>query len=187
MKRVRVEWDLFGILTLYFQKRDLLETDESTFLNDRAAIMHGRDVKLAKEEGISGKVGTTEEYHTLVKDILSSAGVSIRQSCYSGLPLVLLQRGGRMQFSFQRSDDTKTYYENYLLGLLIWCASLEQLLFNRASLKSASSKMEFLQSVARWWRDGAANRADASWSPSPVKLTPSEKRVVKAKHGRQET
>ncbi|KAJ3398576.1 hypothetical protein HDU80_008777, partial [Chytriomyces hyalinus] len=163
----------------------LKETDPSVFMDSLAGKAYQRDLA-KKKNGARGRLGSLSQWKRVIAFLSNDPWfrVAIKTSVYSGITLTTLQRAGRCQFSIQNPNDDETYYEAWLRGILVWCASLEKLMLNVPHLKSPNSKEEFLLLLVELWDEGREFRNGILRVPRAA-LTKNDKRVVAAKHRNQ--
>ncbi|KAI8621937.1 hypothetical protein BC830DRAFT_1076764 [Chytriomyces sp. MP71] len=100
---------------------------------------------------------------------------------------VILQCGGWYQSLLQNSNDNETYYEACLKGILVWCASCEQLTLTVPNSKSPQTKQEFMLEIVEMWDEGC-NVRDRVVVVEGNKLTEDEQKcegafLVRDRHG----
>jgi len=114
-------------------------------------------------EPVTGTMGCLEQWKLIVEFYSNYFGLT--KSFYSGEELKTLQRGGMFMMSFQRSDDTVYYFENFLRWMLYICSSMEQRMFPKSICKTKLLKDEHLALIVKLWDEGRGSYQEMPESP----------------------
>ena len=147
------------------------ESDIQKFLNDLPQRMVNRDDLLERDnqrenrnsEPVTGRMGSLAQWELIVEFYSEYFGLT--KSFYSGEELISLQRAGMSMLSFQRSDDTQYYFENFLRWMLYICSSMEQRIFPKSICQTKVLKDEHLALIVKLWDEGRGSHKEMPESP----------------------
>ena len=175
----------------YFKRKWELEHNPLVFIESLPEAMVQRDLWLEREnaskvtgEVVTGKKGNLKQWKMIVSFYAEHFGLN--KSFYSGEQLTLLQRGGLVMMSFQRSNDLWFYFENFLRWMLFICSSLEQRMFPKAICKTWALKMEHLTLIVQLWDEGRGKYPDEP-TTTPRNLSAVEFAGIKVIHKNQKS
>ena len=164
------------------------ESDIQSFLKNLPQKMVERDKwlqrGLRRSEPVTGRKGSLAQWKLIVEFYSEHFGLS--KSFYSGEELITLQRAGMFMMSFQRSDDTVYYFENFLRWMLYICSSMEQRMFPKSICQTKVLKDEHLALIVKLWEEGRGSHKEMPESPVR-ELSKTEINGVMMKHYHQKS